>query len=79
MAIEEHQVGNVAAQLMEELSQTYGDDASIETVALVAAVKHTDGTKMGVHFRFTENTAPHVAVGLMEFTSRALGPPPISS
>ena len=76
MAIDQAQVGAVAAQLMEELENTYGDDASIENVALIVAVRHSGG-QTGVHFRFTDQTSPHAAIGLLEFASRALGPPPL--
>ena len=77
MAIDQAQVGRVAALLMDELEATYGEDAEIESVGLVVAVKHSGATQTGVHFRFTENTSRHVGIGLMEFASRALSPPPI--
>jgi hypothetical protein len=78
VAIDQAQVGAVAAQLMDELEDTYGDDAWIENVALIVAVRHSGGSQTGVHFRFTEQTSTHAAIGLLEFASRALGPPPLS-
>lgn len=78
MAIDQRQIGAVAALLMDELEDTYGDDATIENVALIVAVRHGGGVQSGVHFRFTEQTSPHAAIGLLEFASRALGPPPLS-
>ena len=38
MAIDQAQIGMVAARLMEDIASSYGDGATIETVAVIAAV-----------------------------------------
>ena len=77
MAIDQAAVGTVAAQLMEQLGDSYGEDAEIDSVAVVVSVTHDGGTATDVHSKFSENTPVHVALGLMEFVSRALGPKPL--
>jgi len=76
MAIEQAAIGQVAAELMEELADAYGDDAEIDTVALAVTVTHSGGSATDVHSKFSQHTPVHVAIGLMEFVSRALGPRP---
>ena len=44
MPIEQSEVGEVAAELMDILETTYGDDAEISAVMLITAVKHDNGT-----------------------------------
>jgi hypothetical protein len=67
MAIDSAKIGTVAAQLMEELEAAYGEDASIATVALVAAVDHGGGADYHphYHFKFSPGTPKHVGLGLL--------------
>jgi hypothetical protein len=63
MAIDEAQIGMVAARLMEEIASSYGDGATIETVAVIAAVDH--GTMNTLHSCWTPNTPRYVSVGIV--------------
>jgi hypothetical protein len=36
-------VGHVAAELMDQVSEQFGDNAAVETVAVVVEVRHFDG------------------------------------
>ncbi|MBM3667128.1 MAG: hypothetical protein FJW90_06540 [Actinobacteria bacterium] len=36
-------VGHVAADLMERISDQFGEEATVETVAMVIEVRHSDG------------------------------------
>lgn len=73
MAIDEAMIGTVAAQLMEELSTTYGDDegATIDRVAIVVAVDRREENT--IHFRFSEHTPVWVGKGLLGFAHDHLG------
>jgi hypothetical protein len=71
VAIDQQKVGLVAARLMESLETKYGEDARLETVALLVTVDHGDQTS--VEFALSEATPPHVAIGLLEYVSRNLG------
>ena len=77
MAIDQAAIGQVAAELMEELGDSYGEDARIDTVAIAVTVTHSGDSATNIHSKFTENTPVHVAIGLMEFVSRAMGPAPM--
>jgi hypothetical protein len=77
MAIDQAAVGTVAAELMEELAESYGEDATIDTVAVVVSVTHAGGAATNVHSKVSESTPVHVAIGLLEYVSRALGPRPM--
>jgi hypothetical protein len=48
MAIDSQQVGTFGMQFMDQLSDTYGDDASLETLLVVAAVTTADGANLEV-------------------------------
>jgi len=63
MPIDQAAVGVVAAELMEQLDQIYGDDATIERVALIVAIDRGDDTT--VHYKFTPGTSVYMAKGLL--------------
>jgi len=63
MAIDQTAIGGVAADLMDHLDGTAADDASIERVAIVVAIKRPGETT--VHWRFTPETPIYVAQGLL--------------
>ncbi len=63
MSIDQAAIGIVAAELMEELAETYGDDASIERVALIVAIER--GDQSTVHYKFSGGTHVYVAKGLL--------------
>jgi hypothetical protein len=41
--IDTSMVGHVAADLMDQVSERFGEDATVETVAVVVEVRHPDG------------------------------------
>ena len=63
MPIDQAPLGRVAAELMELLEETYGEDASIERVAIIVSVDHGDHDT--VHYRFTSGTKVYAAKGLL--------------
>jgi hypothetical protein len=48
MAIDSQQVGTFGMQFMDQLSETYGEDASLETLLVVAAVKTAEEANLEV-------------------------------
>ncbi len=70
MALDQSKLGIVAAQLMEQLEQTYGDEASLGTVAVIAEVDH--GDQNTIHYAFSESTPKHVGVGLLVTATDAI-------
>ena len=63
MAIDEAQIGMVAARLMEQIAAAYGDEATIETVAVIASVDRGDTNTL--HATWTPGTPRHVSVGML--------------
>ncbi len=72
MAIDQAQVGRLAAQLMQELEDQYGEEATLERVALIAAVDH--GDQLTVHTRVTPECPPWTQRGLLEYAARNISP-----
>lgn len=72
MAIDHAQVGRVAAELMQELEERYGEEATLDRVALIVAVDHEDS--MTVHTKFAPQTPPWVQRGLLEYAARHVSP-----
>ena len=71
MAIDQAAVGLVAAELMEELEHMYGEDATIDRVALVVAVDR--GPETTVHYKLTPGTPLYVAKGLLAHVHENMG------
>ena len=63
MPMEQAALGRVAAELMEQLDETYGEEATIERVAIIVAVDH--GDQSTVHYRFTPGTKVYAGKGLL--------------
>ncbi len=73
MAIDQAQVGQLAALLMQELEDQYGEDATLERVALIVAVAHDEDT-LTVHTKFTPDSPPWTQRGLLEYAARHVSP-----
>ena len=73
MAIDQAQVGQLAAHLMQELEEQYGENARLERVALIVAVAH-DEDKLTVHTKFTPDSPPWTQRGLLEYAARHVSP-----
>ncbi|HEY1540436.1 MAG TPA: hypothetical protein VGF63_13615 [Solirubrobacteraceae bacterium] len=71
MAIDQKAIGVVAAEMMEELEQTYGDEATIERVAIVVAV--TRAGEDTVHWKFTPGTSVYMGKGLLAHVHDNIG------
>ena len=72
MAIDQLLVGNMAAKLMEQLEESYGEDATIKAACVIVAVDHGDHQNT-VHFDFGPELATYEGLGLLEQVSRNLG------
>ena len=68
MAIDQTLIGQMAASLMEEVEEDYGEDAKVSAAALVVAVDHGDGTM--VHFSFGPDLSAQDGADLLEQVSR---------
>jgi hypothetical protein len=71
MTIEQSAIGVVAAEMMEELENAYGEDAQIERVALVVSVEV--GDENTVHFKFSTGSTVYMAKGLLAHVHDNLG------
>jgi hypothetical protein len=67
VAIDHSKVGEVAAELMDILESTYGEDAEISAVMLITAVTHDEGTKTTVHHNASSGMPVHEGLGLLMF------------
>lgn len=65
-------VGHVAAELMERVAQQFGEDAEIETVAVVAEVRHRDDddAEATTITCSSSDSRAWVQAGLLAFASR---------
>jgi hypothetical protein len=69
--IDTSMVGHVAADLMEQVAERFGEDATVETVAVVAEVHHSDGEEEAT--TITCGCSDHRAwaqSGLLRFAAR---------
>jgi hypothetical protein len=71
MPIDQATIGIVAAELMEELAEAYGEDAVIERVALIVAIERGEETM--VHYKFSVGTSVYVAKGLLAHVQDNVG------
>ncbi|HZB83019.1 MAG TPA: hypothetical protein VE288_09270 [Rubrobacteraceae bacterium] len=65
--IDQAKVGEVAAELMDILETTYGEDAEISAVMLITAVTHDNGAKTTVHHNASPGMPVHEGLGLLMF------------
>ena len=72
MAIDRAKVETVAATLLDSLEETYGEDAEITDVMLIAAVDHDGGEGTSLHFEVNPGMAKHVGIGLLNQINYAL-------
>ena len=65
-------VGHVAAELMERVAQQFGEDAEVETVAVVAEVRHRDDddAEATTITCSSSDSRAWVQAGLLSFASR---------
>jgi hypothetical protein len=70
MALDQAKIGNVAARLMEQLEEIYGEDAMIEHVMLLVAVDQTG--RHTIHFNVSEGIAPYEGIGMLEVVRQRL-------
>ena len=73
MPIDPAQVGRLAAELMQELEERYGEDAELERVALIVAVAH-DSDQLTLHTKFVPDSAPWTQRGMLEYAARHVSP-----
>ena len=64
-------IGQMAAELMDEIGEDYGGEAVLNVAALIVAVDHGDeGT---IHWKFQpEGLHVHEALGALEYVSRRI-------
>jgi hypothetical protein len=69
MAIDQALVGQMAANLMEQLEAAYGEEAEITAATLIVAVDHGDDMNT-IHSNFSPGLATYQALGLVEHVNR---------
>lgn len=70
MATDEGIVGRMAAEVMEQIEATYGEDAEITAALLIVNVDHGDGQQDTLHFKFSPGLARYEAIGLVEWAKQ---------
>jgi hypothetical protein len=64
-------IGQMAAELMEEVSEDYGGEAELRVAALIVAVDH--GDEAAIHWRFApEDLRTHEALGALDYVARRI-------
>jgi hypothetical protein len=69
MAIDQTLVGNMAANLMQQLEEAYGDEAEITAAAIIVAVDHGENMNT-VHSNFSPGLSTYEGLGLIEHVNR---------
>jgi hypothetical protein len=64
-------IGQMAAELMEEVAEDYGGEAVLRVAALIVAVDH--GDEAAIHWRFApEDLRTHEALGALDYVARRI-------
>jgi hypothetical protein len=64
-------IGQMAAELMEEVAEDYGGEAELRVAALIVAVDH--GDEAAIHWRFApEDLRTHEALGALDYVARRI-------
>jgi hypothetical protein len=64
-------IGQMAAELMEEVVEDYGGEAQLRVAALIVAVDH--GDEAAIHWRFApEDLRTHEALGALDYVARRI-------
>jgi hypothetical protein len=64
-------IGQMAAELMEEVGEDYGGEAELRVAALIVAVDHGDDA--AIHWRFApEDLRTHEALGALDYVARRI-------
>ena len=64
-------IGQMAAELMEEIAEDYGGEAELRVAALIVAVDH--GDEAAIHWRFApEELRTHEALGALDYVARRI-------
>jgi hypothetical protein len=64
-------IGQMAAELMEEVAEDYGGEAQLRVAALIVAVDH--GDEAAIHLRFApEDLRTHEALGALDYVARRI-------
>jgi hypothetical protein len=64
-------IGQMAAELMEEVAEDYGGEAQLRVAALIVAVDH--GDEAAIHWRFApEDLRTHEALGALDYVARRI-------
>jgi hypothetical protein len=70
MATDESIIGRMAAELMEQIEASYGEEAEITAALLIVNVDHGDGQQETVHIKASPGLARYQGIGLVEWTKR---------
>jgi hypothetical protein len=64
-------IGQMAAELMEEVAEDYGGEAELRVAALIVAVDH--GDEAAIHWRFApDDLRTHEALGALDYVARRI-------
>jgi hypothetical protein len=64
-------IGQMAAELMEEIAEDYGGEAELRAASLIVAIDH--GDEATIHWRFApEDLRTHEALGALDYVARRI-------
>jgi hypothetical protein len=64
-------IGQMAAELMEEIAEDYGGEAELRAASLIVAIDH--GDEAAIHWRFApEDLRTHEALGALDYVARRI-------
>ena len=64
-------IGQMAAELMEEVAEDYGGEAELRVAALIVAIDH--GDEAAIHWQFApEDLRTHEALGALDYVARRI-------
>lgn len=66
MSADETMVGRMAAEIMEQLEESYGEDAEISAALLILSVDTADGNEV-LHIKPSPNLGRYKGIGLVEW------------
>jgi hypothetical protein len=64
-------IGQMAAELMEEVAEDYGGETELRVAALIVAIDQSDDA--AIHWRFApEDLRTHEALGALDYVARRI-------
>lgn len=72
MAVDRTKIGEVAARLMDQLEESHGEDAQLESVMIIASITNDADKQSVVHYSVSDGMPQHVGLGLLAMVQNNL-------